>query len=87
MHGPDGMSQCRPQPGDQPEPDNDFDDWINNLYSFMHIINNAIIHSDQSTSIYIFILAATEAPTTSHNQADISYDEVPRLHKAKHADD
>jgi hypothetical protein len=87
MHGPDGMSRRRPQPGDKPEPDNDFDNWINNLYGFMHFINEAIIHSDQSTSIYIFISVATNAPTTSQDQGNISYDEVPWLPKAKHADD
>ena len=26
MHGPDGLSRHRPQPGDEPEPDDDFDD-------------------------------------------------------------
>ena len=29
MHGPDGLSQRRPQPGDEPEPEDDFDNWIN----------------------------------------------------------
>src|SRR5882762_1708290 len=42
MHGLDGMSQCRPQPGNVPEPDDkDFDDWIDDLYGFMHMINTS----------------------------------------------
>ena len=36
MHGPDGLSRRRLQPGDEPEPEDDFDDWINRLYGFMH---------------------------------------------------
>ena len=40
FHGPDGMSQCRPQPRDIDEVDNGFDDWINQLYGFMHMIND-----------------------------------------------
>ena len=39
-HGPDGLSRRPPQPGDQLEPDDDFDDWIDNLYGFMHQINS-----------------------------------------------
>ena len=39
-HGPDGLSRRPPQPGDQLELDDDFDDWIDNLYGFMHQINS-----------------------------------------------
>ena len=39
MHSPDGLSRCRLQPGDKPEAEDDFDDWIDRLYSFMHFIN------------------------------------------------
>src|SRR5271154_4191652 len=38
-HGPDGLSRWCPQPGDEEELDDDFDDWINNVYGFMHFIN------------------------------------------------
>ena len=38
-HGPDGLSRQRPQPGDEPEPEDDFEDWINNVYGFIHFIN------------------------------------------------
>src|ERR1700735_3743557 len=27
-HGPDGLSRRRPQPGDEPEPEDDFDAWV-----------------------------------------------------------
>jgi len=39
FHGPDGLSRRKTQPGDQPEPEDDFDDWIDRLHGFMHIIN------------------------------------------------
>jgi len=38
FHGPDGLSRQRPQPGDEPEPEDDFDDWIDCLHCFMHMI-------------------------------------------------
>src|ERR1700730_12705795 len=41
-HGPDGLSRRPPQPGDEERNDDDgFDDWIDNLYSFVHQVNNA----------------------------------------------
>jgi hypothetical protein len=38
-HGPDGLSRRRPQPGDDPDPPDDIDDWVDELYGFMHMIN------------------------------------------------
>jgi hypothetical protein len=38
MHGSDGLSRRRPQPGDKPEPEDDFEDWIDELYGLMHMI-------------------------------------------------
>ncbi|PIL22990.1 hypothetical protein GSI_14297 [Ganoderma sinense ZZ0214-1] len=39
-HAPDGLSRRPPQPGDKPEPlPDEFEDWLENLYSFVHIIN------------------------------------------------
>ena len=38
-HGPDGLSRRRPQPGDKEEPDDDFEDWIDDVNGFIHIIN------------------------------------------------
>ena len=39
QHGPDGLSRRRPQPGDEEEPEDDFDDWIDQVNGFMHFIN------------------------------------------------
>ena len=39
-HAPDGLSRRPQQPGDRSEPPPDeFEDWLKNLYSFVHIIN------------------------------------------------
>ena len=38
-HTPDGLSRRQPQPGDKEEPEDDFEDWINNVNRFLHFIN------------------------------------------------
>ena len=39
-HGPDGLSRRRPQPGDEEEPEDDFEDWIDRVNGFMHFAND-----------------------------------------------
>jgi hypothetical protein len=38
FHGRDGLSRWCKQPGDHSEPDDDFDDWIDQVHGFLHII-------------------------------------------------
>jgi hypothetical protein len=38
-HGPDGLSRRRPQEGDEEEPEDDFEDWIDQVNGFIHFIN------------------------------------------------
>ncbi len=38
FHGPDGLSRRRAQPGDNPEPEDDFDDWIDQVHGFLHMM-------------------------------------------------
>ena len=38
FHGPDGLSRRKPQPGDTLEDDDDFDDWIDQVHGFPHMI-------------------------------------------------
>ena len=38
-HGLDGLSRQRPQPGDEEKPQDDFEDWIDNVNGFMHFLN------------------------------------------------
>jgi hypothetical protein len=94
-HGPDGLSRRPPQPDDDSdgeESDEDaeeFEDWIDNLYSFAHMINNPVAapRSDR------MILALALEPTFSHSydtpDAQIyepNYDAVPRNAAAVRAD-
>jgi hypothetical protein len=43
MHGPDGLSrwprQANDESDDEEAEEEDYDDWIDNLYGFMHAIN------------------------------------------------
>ena len=86
MHGPDGLSRRRPQPGDKPEPDDDFDDWIDDLYGFMHIINESPYLSRTQRPTAIFASEVTDIVVSDTDDALSSYDDVPRLDSAK-ADD
>jgi hypothetical protein len=83
MHGPDGLSRRRPQPGDEPEPDDDFDDWIDNLYGFMHMINVAMLQLPDQTSIAVFAAHVADADLLPGDTPPASYDDVPRTLKAQ----
>lgn len=86
MHGPDGLSRRRRQPGDKPEPDDDFEDWIDALYGFMHFINDSPYLARSQHPIAIFTSEVTDIKISMDDSALSSYDEVPRLDSAK-ADD
>ena len=87
MHGPDGLSRRRPQPGDRPEPDDDFDDWIDRLYGFMHFIN--LTPPFQTPQIYIATFVADVADVEVPEEATTaaSYADVPRTAQAQAEDD
>jgi len=55
FHGPDGLSCRRPQPGDKPEPEDDFDDWIDRLHGFMHMIAPYFLRRINLPPITIYI--------------------------------
>lgn len=43
-HGPDGLSRRRSQPEDEEEPEDDFEDWIDQVNGFIHFINPLPTH-------------------------------------------
>jgi hypothetical protein len=43
-HGPNGLSRRPAQPDDPPEKEDDYEDWIDHAYGFMHIINPTTIN-------------------------------------------
>ena len=51
-HGPDGLSQRRPQPGDEEEEaDDDFEDWVDRVNGFVHMLNPSPSYWFQTCSI------------------------------------
>ena len=43
FHGPDGLSQRKPQPGDAPEAEDDFDDWVDQVQGFLHTSSDHLV--------------------------------------------
>ena len=64
-HGPDGLSRRKTQVGDEEEPEDDFDDWIDNVNGFMHIINPLPTKTTTLTATPPII---NYAITSDHNQ-------------------
>src|SRR5271168_2268162 len=86
-HGPDGLSRRRAQPDDETEPEDNFDDWIDEVNRFIHMINplpRSIPSLTETPPITSYISEADreESPELALNnddQADsVTYDMVPR---------
>ena len=89
-HGPDGLSRRRPQPDDEPEPEDDFEDWVDQVNGFMHFINpqpSAMILARNVVTappIACYIISATpnaSGPSetgTDQRELSITYADVPR---------
>jgi hypothetical protein len=86
-HGPDGMSRRHPQPGDEPNPPDDIDDWIDELYGFMHMINTDFPISQSQSRVAIFVSEVADITLPSDEGAIASYSDVPRTVKAQLDDD
>jgi len=80
IHGPDGLSRRPPQPGDLSDKEDDkdnFNDWVDNLYSFLHFINPPMPAAQSEQLLYT--LAGQEAAilpkdfTESDTACDITY--------------
>jgi hypothetical protein len=97
-HGPDGLSRRRPQLGDKEEPEDDFEDWIDNVNGFLHLINpSPTSYNSVTTSppVTVFVSEAGEGPTSepvgltpaeSNDSKTLTYDNVPRSVSATKAD-
>ena len=96
FHGPDRLSRRKLQPGDAPEAEDDFDDWVDQVQGFLHMILPTSTHRTDQPPATIHILqsftndiqageenggnAPQESPTDS-------YDIVPRSDLARKADE
>jgi hypothetical protein len=97
-HGPDGLSRRRPQPGDLPEPDDDFEDWVDQVNGFMHFINAPPSRSRKYNGVVCtppvscFIIEEADEPADAPNEdigqpvVSMTYADVPRSEKALVAD-
>ncbi|KAJ3510089.1 hypothetical protein NLJ89_g4871 [Agrocybe chaxingu] len=93
FHGPDGLSRRRPQPGDEPEPDDDFEDWIDNVHGFMHLLNPT--HNSISAAPPFLTYASDISPEAIPDPTGTvqppaptpdSYSVIPRSDEAQKAD-
>ena len=95
-HGPDGLSRRPPQPDDNSDGEEseeeaeEFEDWIDNLYSFAHMINIPVPAPCSERLVHVLALE----PTFSHAYAtpdaqfgEPNYDLIPRSATAIHADE
>ena len=91
QHGPDGLSRRPLQPDDMPEPpEDDFEDWIDRVYGFVHHINPHPAAYTQRETLSVF----TQTENVSRTSAVIphlptrldlgaaTYADVPRSEKA-----
>ena len=82
-HGPDGLSRRPRQPDDDPDFPDDFNDWIDRLYGFMHQINDPFAIEQPNTIFSAFAnnlagaqISNSEEETSLDNED--SYDQIPR---------
>jgi hypothetical protein len=87
-HTPNGLSRQKPQPGDEEKPEDDCEDWINNINRFIHFLNPHFSISNYTT---LTPPIATSDPATTidtpevNQQKDkttIPYSIIPQLDSA-----
>ena len=94
-HGPDGLSRRRPQPGDEEEPEDDFEDWIDQVNGFMHFINPSPSHAMLSHGtvtappVSCYVISASNVAEEPMDREDppIPYSIIPRSELAIAADE
>jgi hypothetical protein len=92
-HGPDGLSRRKPQPGDEAEPEDDFDDWIDDVHGFVHMINPHPANTTTLITATPMTCYITEAerddspPIELDNSEGDTYDLVPRSDASVKADE
>ena len=78
-HGPDGLSCRPPQPGDlsNNEDLDDFEDWVDNMYGFLHLINPTVPVDQTEKVLLSFAYQSTstlpEGYTESEDMLSIAY--------------
>jgi Integrase zinc binding domain/RNase H-like domain found in reverse transcriptase len=93
-HGPDGLSRRRPQPGDEEEPEDDFEDWIDDVNGFIHMINplpysHSTLINTPPITCFISETNREDTPEPEQQEDDnaSSYHIVPRSEASVKADE
>jgi len=96
FHGPDGLSRRKPQPGDAPEAEDNFDDWVDQVQGFLHMILPTSTHRTDQPPATIHILQSftNDIPAGEENSGNApqesptdSYDIMPHSDLARKADE
>jgi hypothetical protein len=64
-HGPNSLFHQLAQPDDPPEPEDNYENWINQAYRFIHIINLTTAKQESHLVLSLFTLTNAEAPADS----------------------
>ena len=90
QHGPDGLSRHLPQPGDivTAKDKDGFDDWVDSLYSFMHLINHPMpaLRSDSLLGALIEDVQEKHSNSSEPKKAEPDYNVIPRTMNAASVD-
>ena len=70
FHGPDGLSRRPPQPGDTPEPEDDFDDWIDQVNGFLHMVLPTSTRKTEQPPVTIYVLQALTNASIPDDESD-----------------
>ena len=93
QHGPDGLSRCPRQLGDDdhnPQYDPEFDDWVDRVYGFMHFLNPTRLQITSSNKNATFAAEAIDEPNITNDSVltdPFMYERVLRSDKSRKADD
>ena len=94
-HTPDGLSRQKPQPGDEEEIEDDFEDWIDEVNGFIHYLNphltsiQSLISTPPIASyIYTDMDNSTNTSVSGQQEEDqaIPYSIIPRSDVAMDSD-
>ena len=86
-HTPNGLSRQKPQPGNKEEPEDDFEDWIDNINEFIHHLQphltsiQSLISTPPITSyIHTSTDDSTDTPVSGQQEEDqvIPYSIIPQ---------
>jgi hypothetical protein len=71
-HTFDGLSRWKPQPGDEEEPEDNFEDWIDNINRFIHFLNPHPSISNYTILTPPIALYVTSNPATTINTPKVN---------------